>query len=567
MLSPRILALWTFLLLVGISSSVQAAGIDGTMRAEDKRLEKPVTVTERRIYLSELLARLSRQTGIPISVDDEDTASGTEVEAFFTKLPVGNVLNSLRSLLSIRNAAWSWLRSGEPGAFHYRLVEPVAAKEKALRYHALAQKILENYADTMIRLAEMSPEEREHHKHEISLALALDDDTYADTMVKEKLTWNPIRLFAEAFPKEVQIQVLQGQAEARIPVKDLPFQTQTLFHSVWADYHILKKNAEGTWVAAPEPELLRFYASDAIGNGKEVVPCIFIDLGKSGALSCVGGLDLQQAVRAAIQKMWLLPGERADSPIAQQKVAEIMPDPPPPVSHAPLVLRNKFPTAHPELPGALAIRFAQLSQGTSVPLLALFPDEQFQDPGTPNNHPVQAFLSKMRENTLYPIHKWRGNTLLVIYPAWFLEEDNTLPYRLIKYLPGQDGLFSLSSLVKLLNNINEVQAKRLAPRYPALQAALTMLPAFLLYGKYPEILSPYGTPLDQQKSALLLSIPSHFHRDVLENGTASAVRLVQEEVRDGDSKMIVIRVEARISDEKWVLLGGFSQSVPPAKSQ
>ncbi len=546
-------------LFVCCSPKTNASEIDAKQRAQDARLETPVTLHERRIYLGELFAKLRTQTGIELSIDETLSLSGVQVSLHCTRLPVVTLLNSLWSLLSNREAEWTWLRLSEAGKYRYEFTQTAQAREKAARFGGYAQRVFEQYVAVMEEFARMTPKERKRNISRLSKALFQSDNQVAQSLIGDDSIWKFVQLFAEGVPPDVQRQIFTTRGKAKIFLTELPGPLQELFHQVYAECHF-SYHQNGVEVPLPKPTTLHFFSSNQNLTRREIVPSIMLDFGPAGSYSSLGNYDVIKGIKAYLKQLWILPGDTPDHPLAQKVVPEEKSVDPASVPLVPFFTDATGRKRHSALPQALDTWLLLLARSAAIPMIEILPFQQNDDPGSPINKTVAEFLSKAAQNDPSPMHKWRDGVLLVNSPAWFLEEENTVPYRLVKELTKWRGqLIPLAQLAALMNTLTEAQAQSLADEYPPIAGALQFYPAFRLCAQSPELLTDAGIKLDAEKIAVLLTLPLS-HPETLKAGTAGAVRLVQKNRRFvGRERFLEIQLEAQVG-EGWELLGGFYQN-------
>ncbi len=548
--------------LVLICYAASASEISAKERAQDTRLETPVTLHERRIYLGELFAKLRAQTGLELTINETLPLSGVQVSLHCNRLPVVTLLNSLWSLLSNREAEWTWLRLSEGGKFRYEFTQTAQAREKAARFGGYAQRVFEQYVAVMEDFARMTPKERQRNLPRLARTLYQNIDPALEDYVGEERVWKGVRLFTDAVPLNLRLRLLRGEQEVQIPLSDLSQSVQNLFKEVYAGYQFSYK-VNGKEVPLEEPKTLRIYSSSQENLHRQIVPQIMIDYGQAGSVSCLSGYNLERGVQDYIRQLWNLPGDAQDHPAAQKIVPlEAQVDPATIVKY-PFVLPNL--TGRPRripIPHALDTWLLLLARSAEIPMVEILPFQQNHDPGSPVNKTVDEFLSKASQYDPNPMHKWRDGVLLVNYPMWFLEEENVVPYRLVKELTKWRGkIIPLPVLAKLMTALTEAQAQSLAEEYPPVGGALALFPMFGFAAQSPQILSPEGMALTPEKAAILLTLPLP-HLESLRDGSAAALRLIEEEIPTGGTgRTVGIRAEASVGG-KWVLLGGFLQSTP-----
>src|SRR5204862_1953721 len=98
-----------------------------------RELDQPVTYTETKIPLGELVQRVAVDTGAPLTAAPE--VADEPVAAVVKALPARELLEQLADLLDYR-----WSRRGKEGAWRYEIWQDVASqqREAAVRQAALA---------------------------------------------------------------------------------------------------------------------------------------------------------------------------------------------------------------------------------------------------------------------------------------------------------------------------------------------------------------------------------------------------------------------------------------------
>ena len=128
--------LWLAVALL-LSTSVRADQISeavGKLQRLDPRLHSRVTVWRTAICVGELLELAAEQTGAPVYADDLDGAAGEIVGVYVKNQPLGDLMESLASLLSERGAIWEWRKTvGRKGEVGYKLYSAASKSQGRLR--------------------------------------------------------------------------------------------------------------------------------------------------------------------------------------------------------------------------------------------------------------------------------------------------------------------------------------------------------------------------------------------------------------------------------------------------
>lgn len=542
------IGLWAALAGTLLAPATSADGVGSQMRAQDARLSTPVTVSARRVYLGELLDDLARQSHIAIAAQDGESSSGIQVTVACKAVPVADLMDALWSLLSLHDFEWQWQRTGSPGKYAYTLVEPEAARSSAQRLRVLAQQALERCVAVMAKLAAMSPDERQRHAALLAEAFMQKDDEDVEGVLHSNLDWEFVRLFAQSLAPDVAARVLRGELRAKVAVSSLPQDQQDLLNRVWAQENI-HATENGVEVHLQEPSSLVFYATQGATRVHDLALTPWVFLGEHvGSFSVTPALFLDRGIAAEIRRMWMQPGDAASGPSESDEI---------PVHPA-------FATGQsPPAMAPLDERLIEISSATGTPVVALAPDAKSEnDFPMPFGQRVGQYLAAIRAKQVMPMWKYRGSILVVCYPAWFEEDQNALPYGLLrKYLRGGNQLIPLQDLVKLMVAQQAYDTRALEEQNPALAAAEEFRPVFLLYEKDPSLITPRGMPLNFALiQSLRQAVPALAGRL---KDTDAGLRLRQRTSSTQDGRILTITIEALPAGTKrWRPLVGMAETVP-----
>jgi hypothetical protein len=150
--------------LTGATSAETAPAVGDLTSAErkaDPRQERPVTDSAPLVYVGKLLEEASRQTGVAVAAGDAgDGAADFRVSVSLSKVPLGDVMSALWSLMSYRGAEWDWHRVQNSGGHRYQLLRGQSARALPARLAQAAETRFEEHAALMMRAAAASPDER-----------------------------------------------------------------------------------------------------------------------------------------------------------------------------------------------------------------------------------------------------------------------------------------------------------------------------------------------------------------------------------------------------------------------
>jgi hypothetical protein len=113
-----------------------------------KELEKPVTYTETKIPLGELVQKVAQDTGAPLTASKE--VADEPVAVVVKEFSARELLEQLADFLD-----YQWSRRGKNGQWHYEIYQDLAGKqrEEALRQSALAAA-QQRLGEEVLRFAE-----------------------------------------------------------------------------------------------------------------------------------------------------------------------------------------------------------------------------------------------------------------------------------------------------------------------------------------------------------------------------------------------------------------------------
>lgn len=428
------------------------APLTDVQRQADPRLQKKVTIVASHILIGELLEKLSAQSGVSLTVGEKDGTGDAEVLVSLKDVKLADAMDALYSLVSYKQAEWSWEQTGEGKNAVYRLAQPPAAQALAAALKAQVQKEFEAEAKTMLAAVKMTPEERKRRIAELS-----GKDDASAFLLKDNRLCDGLSIFATAVSAELQASVLQGKQRPRVPLSQLSDAGRAFVHAEWVHSAATHNRADGTAELVPEPTFVFFNVSRP---PNAISPILWIGMEGQGAYGYVGGTPLDKELRKKLAAYWLLPGDMKEDDAEAHQVA------------APKVAPPILDSHH-----AFHNGFLQLSDAANVPVIArLFNEEGY---GTsvnksPYGKTVEEFLTPLRDDMGMP-HKWHDGILLLTYNGWFMEEDDQtrVPWAIVKRLrdsesAAPDGFLPVSELFYAARHLTRPQMTRLADWFPVM---------------------------------------------------------------------------------------------------
>lgn len=516
------------------------------MRQIDARLNAPVTFHADRMYLGELMEALSLQTQVVLTIDDADSFSGVRITCDLKQIPLADVMNALWSLVGFKNGLWEWKSDSKQSPAHYYFHPTQNARNLAERLNREMQEAFEAQAELMIRMASLSPVERQASADKLAASMLLDDTAVAKNYVDPKAGldqfWAAIRLFANIVPPEARTQIFRGET-VYLPLSSLSADDRQLALKLGGRTKVVVTDGVRQEIA---PDTIRFRSTRYIGNHKDISMHMFISVGgKEGfqGMSYFGMLTFGLLPRAYAS--WILPHDLRILDIDRHPLNTLV-----------SFKQEDIWAATPILDHDVA----QLAATEGVSFLAVIPEDVgFQMPRAFGKTPEQYFAELWKDEP-YLMHKWRDGIMLLSYPTWFYGDDAQYAYgtvkRLRKSLKQQDGLLSLKDVAEPATTLKQAQLKRLSEEFPAFQNAPLMAPVCDFYRHYPKSQSDNGITVDLKIQAFLTD--SKLWPTALEdNERVTAVRILDvQKILPTDGRH-TYHLQLLTSKHTWRDIAGF----------
>jgi hypothetical protein len=287
----------------------------------DARLQRKVSLQFKAVALSQLCQKLSAETGIALSAGRGVTDDNLTI--FCTGRPLREVMRQVAELLG-----FTWERSGEEGAYRYRLVQPLRAQ--------LLEEELRN-RDRDAALIALDAQMRERYQS----VLGLSPEEAQESKVGEKgekisgLAWGPAQLYFSLSPEETATlrggQKLRfggspasapwGDADEGVSVqRSLPEGMEAKILRAQGQTTRVGFNTNGTaWIGFGPPASMSGGAAPASVPEARAVVELQIVRGADGQATLRGGsgvaLQLGEFQNFQLGDTNLATGERRDSPL------------------------------------------------------------------------------------------------------------------------------------------------------------------------------------------------------------------------------------------------------------
>ncbi len=340
-------------------------------------------------------------------------------------------------------------------------------------------------------------------------------------------------------------------------MEQLPEETRAAFHTEWVQSNPRNRILpNGQRIPEPEPTSYMFERHDGLGI-RSLISLMYITTAPvthtdaNGTSSGIRAWVFWEAawkmgMRGKVEDLWMLPGDSRSNALAErmcEKPAMPIPDLPPTpktIAEYEEAIKQGRQFTPASAPLKFQHRFGQLAHALPITILGVLPDpnDQGYDPTTPYNKPVKTFLAQAARNDEFTtrrdlLYKWRGDTLLVIYPTWYLDEERCYPYALAQQAQraARNGFIPYRDLIQIAAQMTPEQWSDLCRNTPILNDMEGALNLLQLCVVYPGLLRDTGLTLTDENRQALQNIATASQYRLLQDSNATAVRAQTYEAR------------------------------------
>lgn len=539
------------LVLGGMSSGMArgqapagSQGLDAGSIAADERLKTHVTLKANRIYLGELLEKLSAQTGVSISIAPTDRSSGTQITCDVRDLPLSDLLNSLWSLVGYSQATWQIAVDAQKTP-HYQLLPGAASRSLEERFDREYDRYGEELTALLLKMSTMKLDERRKNKDALVRAMLLEDDATPTLYIEDDRFWAPLNAFVTGLTPEQQKQVRNGETVS-LPTSKLDANLRALLS-------LPNGNTRVPGVPAPAenaPDTVRFsWIRFDVLHKKHATRELWIGVGNARGFAYRDYLvALERPVNDRIYDAWLLPNDQRSTWAEKEVVVQAIRLEKNEEKGVPVQAPIFVP--RPRLPFSTFMSLMASAQNASY--LGVIPEDADNEREVIPGRQAQEFLMQMWVHD-HLMHKWRGNVLLLNYPVWFTGEEAEYPYALVQQLRetrqhNAGSPFTLPQLADRISTLNDPQIRRLAKEFPQAGLGRAQRALLALYQRYPGLLSEAGETPDAKMIALLTEtqqMPPLAEKDTLEK-----LRILEETPSQSNGEKRLYRLQFQTAQRK-----------------
>lgn len=475
--------LFALVFVTVVGSSANGLDITREMIAADRRLEMRISYAVAYAPLGKIMEDLAQISHIDLSAETNSDTSGTPLCVRLDRVPVAEALNAIWSTIGSRSGPWAWARDGASGRYSYQLKETARARAYRAQLIAGSQKRFEDQVELMIRLSDLTSEQRAEHILDVANVLHCDDKTAREFLGDDSL-YEGMHLISEAWPAAEDRKRMWAGGVFPVPSMRLSDRSRAFLKS---ELKSSGRQASDDAAGGQPPRV-----EIRVGSGsttRQASPSLFIMI-DGGGYSFAGVGPLQDSIEREIEQDWKFPGEDRTHSLEARTVG---------YSQLPAGPGASFATAGMDRPQhRISERLLQLAAGAGISLVAHVPSVQKGEIGIATSVTIKQYLDTMRSDlVMNPMRKWRGDMLLVSYPAWFAYSDGYYPYAFVKRLDdiAKGKSFVLNECLLALSRLTGAQAHQIALDYSHLEPVMAYHPLFKAYAAHPEMLSTGGSLL------------------------------------------------------------------------
>jgi hypothetical protein len=454
------------------------------MRKEDDRLDRPVNLKFRKATVDELLAELSRQSGISIRAEERDGSGDELVAVFCNETPVSKILNALWATMSYQGGLWQWRRSNSPRGFRYSLSQPRSARDLRRKLSNEVEAKLSGDVEKLLAAVDAEDTEKEATLSQI-YGDPKEGFEKAFTFSKERL-WHDIRSLSETLTPQQRASVLSGDLQTDVPLGKVSESARNFYLSSYRDA-VQRDIAIGSLRSRPEPTSIQFSREQYCGT-----PCLRIVVPNStSGYPVVGGIPIVKSFWSRMKSLWMVDGDTAEDRSEDRVMARPV-DAAPEVSSKSARIQNGQPIDRALVPETqtqrLTRRYEQVAEGAHVALIARLPqDFSRQGLSEPWGLTLRDYWKRLWNADL--MKKWHDGVQIVSNIGWPLE-DPPVPSWFVKGLrknakPGE--LLPFTAVVEAADRLTRSQLLRLTVDFPTFRGLALNRWYVALFRRFPAL--------------------------------------------------------------------------------
>jgi hypothetical protein len=451
----------------------------------DINLKKKIKLPFDYYFIGEILEEVAKQSGVSVRCDNRDGSSNQEIVASFKEITLEEVMQSIWSLMSNRDASWRWTQERtNKGEYLYTLLQPRIAQEYPQRCIEAIDADFIGYVTALIESGDVKNTNILPSSKFIDRTALIIKETLSNEEINQAIRNKNLFIFPISKNKNANLMIQEYQAQSALLNPNSIRKEYTHF--------FLQKSIEN-YMVVPSMD---FYIGKHTESKGDII-------GGSSMESCgvVGNIDFEYKWIDRLRNLWMCDGDKSNLP--EQETQRINDK----KSNYIAKTKDEYSKWKPE---SVLHKLNQVSQETNI--LALLVKRQDISEEGKN---IKDFLNN---NKLSISHKWCGNTLLLRHNVWFRNyESHSFPdapwyiYKKIekeiqeRLTKNPNRLITLDDCLFVAKNLSTMQIKHLSnlrPRLGILSHIADMHDIFAVFAENTPLLaeaqSPVGVRIDKR---------------------------------------------------------------------
>jgi hypothetical protein len=413
---------------------------------EDTRFSKKCTIDLAYTRLWFVFEEIYKQTGIKIESSDNSNILGEEVSFFAFDIPVIQILESIKSMLSFRNGECFWIRNKKEGTFRYQLERSSATVLYGKNYDYYLRGEILNALEEQITNVEKSTEERKKIAEKSGEYFSFDME----------MTQKKIRAFGDLTTPEQRRKMIFSDQYMRTDFSD----TKKLSESCRQYFDLIKKTYQNTsstftWGNLKE---MSVYVEP---KEEDILPVLWInmqsDLEGGAGYGVTGGTTTLQLLKNKILTEWILDNDissskKEESIIKQDQNSKSLKIP---ITYYDST--NKINAIPKNWDTNFETACRNISKQSNIPIFIRIPRIHSPILSYKGIQKIGDFTESLSKS-VQVIHKWHNDSLIICPIAWFkIDQPEKKPTGSVMSViinarkNNADQKLNLDDLIKIIN--------------------------------------------------------------------------------------------------------------------
>ena len=517
--------------------------------AQDKRLQKKITLVAEDMSFSEILEDLAKQTGVALKIDREAPASGVNVLVRLKGIPLIEAMNTLWSSVSYKGSEWLWEASGKGDKTEYTLVKTNRSAELPKNLEHYVRLKFEQFVEGMFKFGQLTKDERKKN-----LDLYFDSSlVQRDTKIKFPpegefwdLYFDDLKLLGDIRTPAQIVEVMLGSPWKhqvdQLP-KDQQEKIQKLMERHMPELKEKPMDSSFTFILKNDGLFDR--------NNPGLMPTLWVGLERNhemNGFASIRGRQIEGGLANYIRSLWIAKPDDQERNLIEKR--PLYPDTPP------------YPAIHDGPHGGIDwtnLRrkwWMKIGDQYDLPLCVLVSTLPGTDafPYTPQRLEELLRGKDGRDMGNMPMIKWRDGILISAPTSWYRGAEGYAPAVVtdtLKRLEDKQRIPVLD-LAQLIGVLDDMKWQGLTERQPILKSLNPLRPVLtdsLLRGDFAR---PNGIPLSEENLKVL---PPYVAKAKEAGLTAARLTAARGRFNWGGTEKsgYALRVEVLTPSRRWIV--------------